>query len=118
LIPSGTSSGSFESVFTNDNLYDISITAKKDGTGIQPDINLTYDLVGFNLDSVSESINVGSNNSLSLSLSTQIDTEDLTKGFFMSGTISELEHNLINSDGDTLTDSSSNPLVYSNHPLF
>ncbi len=118
LIPSGTSSGSFESVFTNDDLYDISITAKKDGTGIQPDINLTYDLVGFNLDSVSESINVGSNNSLNLSLSTQIDTEDLTKGFFMSGTISELEHNLIYDGGDTLTDSSSNPLVYSNHPLF
>ena len=86
LVPGDNTTGSFADLINNDWNYDATIHLKN---SICPPESRTdvvrYDFKGLKAHSLNYGGGVGSSNSAAFSFSTELDPEDLTKGFFVSG---------------------------------
>jgi hypothetical protein len=92
-------SGSILKLLDNDNDYNLTIKLKnprnqgeKPGSGVA----IRYDFLRSKLDNISFDSNIGDNKTVNLNFITEIDPEDFTKGWFISGLLNVDTSSVIN----------------------
>lgn len=106
-------SGNLQDLKSGDYDYNFSIDFTKSNN-----LQMNYLASGAKLESINYSNSIGSNRTISLGFSVDLDLDDNNKGFFVSGLLSSITGVLINDDGDTLVNQEGNTLVGSMYPQY
>ena len=106
-------SGNLQDLKSGDYEYNCSIDFTKSNN-----LQMNYLASGAKLESINYSNSIGSNRTISLGFSVDLDLDDNNKGFFVSGLLSSITGVLINDDGDTLVNQEGNTLVGSMYPQY
>jgi len=99
-------SGSFQDLKTGSYDYHFSVDFTKSNN-----LQMNYLASGAKLESINYSNSIGSNRTVSLDFSVDLDLDDNNKGFYVSGLLTSITGVLIDDDGDTLVDDAGNTLI-------
>lgn len=78
-------SGSLETIFNNEEEYDVSISIRNPTFALTGGVAVKYDVLKAKLENISYDTSIGANKTINVSLVTQMSPHDLSRGLFISG---------------------------------